>query len=695
MPRGQKLQAELEAALSESQHLRDEVKQLREILIRHSIPLPESEDKTSNRAFYLPRPSEIAQLSGPSDKESKVVLFRSLFRGREDVYAERWRMKNGNWGYRPAGRKNWDAVLASRPADHKKVDRQTRILYPLTDEAIRLHLSGKKTIGIYPLLLDETCWLLAADFDKTTWQEDALAFVATSKRLGISAYLERSRSGNGGHVWIFFEHPLAATLARRMGCTILTQTLEQRHHLGLDSYDRFFPNQDTMPKGGFGNLIALPLQWMPRQDGNSIFVDDSLCPYPDQWQLLASVRRVAADQVEWIVNDATRRGRVLGVRASIPDTDSEDEPWTLLPSKKQREGPIRGPFPESVEIVRGNFIFVPKAGLPEAMLNRIIRIAAFQNPEFYKTQAMRLSTWDKPRIISCADEFAQHIALPRGCLQNTSDLLKEHGIKVSIRDERCSGAPIDVKFHGLLRDEQAESVRQALGHDEGVLCAPTAFGKTVVAAKLIAERGVSTLVLVHRRQLLDQWRERLGMFLNLPAKAIGQIVGGKANRTGCIDVALLQSLQRKGEVKDFVAEYGHVIVDECHHLSAFSFEQVMKQVKARYVVGLTATPTRKDGHHPIVFMQCGPIRFSLSAREAAARSPFRHVVIARHTNFCPTAGSMEFAIQDAYSAFVSNAERNRQIITDILRSSRPGSDAPGTHASHGSSGTPGPGPVEH
>ena len=217
---------------------------------------------------------------------AKIALFRSLFRGREDIYAERWRTKDGTWAYRPAGKKNWLAVLASRPEEHKKVDRETRTLYALTDEVIRQHLTGKKTIGIYPLLLDETCWLLAADFDKKTWQEDSLAFLATCQRAGIAAYLERSRSGNGGHVWIFFETPVAAVLARKMGCALLTRTMERRHHLGLDSYDRFFPNQDTLPKGGFGNLIALPLQWMPRQNGNSLFVDDNLRPYPDQWQLL-------------------------------------------------------------------------------------------------------------------------------------------------------------------------------------------------------------------------------------------------------------------------------------------------------------------------------------------------------------------------------------------------------------------------
>jgi superfamily II DNA or RNA helicase len=666
MRRENETQAALEAALAENKRLRAEVEQLKHALAGHSSPAPEPACNDCGAILSPPSASGIAEVTAPADKAAKVTLFRSLFRGREDVYAERWRMRDGNWGYRPAGRKNWEAVLASEPGGRKKVDRQTRILYPLTDEAIRLHLSGKATVGIYPLLLDETCWLLAADFDKATWQEDALAFVATSKRLGLSAYLERSRSGNGGHVWIFFEHPILAAIARKMGCAILTQTMEQRHHLGLDSYDRFFPNQDTMPKGGFGNLIALPLQWMPRQDRNSLFVDDKLRPYPDQWQLLASVRRVPADQVEWTVNDATRRGQVLGVRASISDAYSEEEPWTLLPSRRRTEAPIQGPFPETVEIIRSNLVFVPKDRLPEAMLNRIIRIAAFQNPDFYKTQAMRLSTWDKPRIISCAEEFAQHVALPRGCLQDVSGLLKEYGVRVSVRDERCAGKPIDVKFQGVLHDEQADAVRQALCHDEGVLCAPTAFGKTVVASKLIAERGVSTLVLVHRRQLLDQWRERLAVFLDLPTKAIGQIAGGKVSRTGCIDVALLQSLQRKGEVKDFVADYGHVIVDECHHVSAFSFEQIMKQVKAKYVLGLTATPTRKDGHHPIIFMQCGPIRFNLTARDAAKRSPFRHLAMPRYTAFHAPADAAEFTIHDAYAALVTDAERNHQIIADIL-----------------------------
>jgi len=405
---------------------------------------------------------------------------------------------------------------------------------------------------------------------------------------------------------------------------------------------------------------------MPRQNGNSLFVDDDLRPYPDQWKLLVSIRRVGADQVEWIVNEATRKGQVMGVRLSVTTDDAEDAPWTMTPSRKQTDKSIPGPFPESVEIVQSNLIFVPKSGLPEPMLNRIIRIAAFQNPEFYKAQAMRLPTWDKPRVIACSEEFAQHLALPRGCLEEVSALLKDHSIQILIRDERYSGKPIAVNFQGNLRDDQAEAVRLTLKHNEGVLCAPTAFGKTVVAAKLIAARGVNTLVLVHRQQLLEQWRARLAMFLDLPANVIGQIVGGKDQRKGFVDVALLQSLNRKGEVKDCVAEYGHVIVDECHHLTAFSFEQVMRQVKAKFIVGLTATPSRKDGHHPIIFMQCGPIRFNLSAREAAERSPFRHLVLPRPTGFRMPPEVTDLTIHDAYAALVTSEQRNRQIVGDII-----------------------------
>jgi superfamily II DNA or RNA helicase len=301
------------------------------------------------------------------------------------------------------------------------------------------------------------------------------------------------------------------------------------------------------------------------------------------------------------------------------------------------------------------------------MLNRLLRLAAFQNPEFYKAQAMRLSTFGKPRVISCGQDFPQHVALPRGCLAETTALLSGHKIEVDLRDERYNGVSIEADFQGQLRPYQDEAVACIGDYDDGILCAPTAFGKTTVAAWLIAKRKVNTLVLVHRQQLLDQWHERLAMFLGLPSDSIGQIGGGKSDRTGRIDVAVIQSLHRKDEVKDFVAEYGQVIVDECHHISAFTFEQVMKQVRARYVVGLTATPTRKDGHHPIISMQCGPVRFNMSARAMTETTPFEHKVIPRHTDFRMPAGMSDPTIQDVYAALVNDSARNGMIAADLRR----------------------------
>jgi len=333
------LRMRLQGALEECQRLQEEIRQLkRQLALRDAAPAQEKPESG------LPPAQDNTTQSALSPQE-RIELFRSLFRGREDVYAHRVQFKrDGKWGYVPHGEHDWAALRGVREEDWKSIDRQTRKLFPLTDDVVKRHLTGKMTVGLYPLLADETCWLLAADFDKKTWEEDSLAFVATCHQSGFSAYLERSRSGKGGHVWIFFERPRSAVLARKLGCTMLTRTMERRHQIGLDSYDRFFPSQDTLPKAGFGNLIALPLQWAPRQNGNSVFVDSNLRAYDDQWQLLASVKRVAADQAEWIVNDAARRNQVVGVRMALSE-DAELTPWTLLPSKEPKSPRIPGPFP--------------------------------------------------------------------------------------------------------------------------------------------------------------------------------------------------------------------------------------------------------------------------------------------------------------------------------------------------------------
>ena len=648
----------------ENIRLREENARLRRLLSVHSIAIPQL-------ASENPPPAKTAETAPPVSKEERarkrITLFRNLFRGQEDVYARRWENDDGRYGYMPAAVKDWDAINRSRPEERKKVDQKTRRFLQLTDAVIENHLMGRETVGVYPLLSDETCWFLAADFDKKTWEYDSQAFLETCQELSVPAALERSRSGKGGHIWIFFDRALPAITARKLGCLILTRTMERRHQVGLDSYDRFFPNQDTMPKGGLGNLIALPLQFAPRKSGNSVFIDSGFNPYPDQWQFLSTIRRLSAGTAEEIVAEAQGKGDLVGVRMSIADDEAAQDPWTLPPSRKRRERPIEGPLPKTVQIVRANLVYVAKKDLPPAMLNRLLRLAAFQNPEFYKAQAMRLSTYDKPRVIACGQEFAQHIAVPRGCLTETLALLEAHKIRPDVRDERFAGTPIEVEFQGQLRPFQEEAVAKITAHDEGILCAPTAFGKTAVAAWLIAKRKVNTLVVVHRQQLLDQWQERLGMFLDLPAKLIGHVGGGKADRTGCVDVAVIQSLYRKDKVKDFVAEYGQVIVDECHHISAFTFEQVMRQVKAKYVVGLTATPTRKDGHHPIIYMQCGPVRFSMSARTMTETTPFEHKVTPRHTEFRMAPELTEVTIQDIYAALVNDVPRNEMIANDIVR----------------------------
>ena len=446
----------------------------------------------------------------------------------------------------------------------------------------------------------------------------------------------------------------------------MTATMERRPDIGFDSYDRFFPSQDTMPAGGFGNLIALPLQHGPRQAGNCVFVDEELRPYEDQWAFLATIGRMTAAEVTTLVATAAASGRILGVR--LPVDEEDEEPWTLPPSRRRAEPFIQEKLPQQISLVLGNMIYIDRRRLPAGMVNRVIRLAAFQNSEFYAAQAMRLSTFGKPRIISCAELFPNHVALPRGCLDAVLSLLAENDIQAELRDERNAGTELAVHFLGQLTDEQETAAQVLSEHDTGVLAATTAFGKTVVASRIIAARRRNTLVLVHRRQLLDQWVARLGAFLDVEPGQIGVIGGGKRKPTGMIDVALIQSLVRKGEVSDLVADYGHVIVDECHHLPAVSFEAVARQTKAKYVLGLSATLTRKDGHHPIIFMQCGPVRYKVDARKHAAARPFAHKVVFRQTAFCrPQEETDERpSIQRLYGLIAQDAARNDLIFDDVL-----------------------------
>lgn len=657
--------------------LEEENVRLKSLLSQYNIPFM---NEDLNVSEIESSPSKILHNKQSLSLKDKVELFQSLFKGREDVFAKRWYSEaTKKAGYQPVCDREWNREFCDKKK-YKCAECPNRQFAPLSYEYIYNHLAGKDAfcrdvIGVYPILMDNTCYFLCADFDNKSCEHghknDVLVFVGVCNEWGINSYIERSRSGNGAHVWIFFDLPIATRKARRLGNMILTEAMNRESRISFKSYDRFFPNQDALPDGGFGNLVALPLQGKSRREGNSVFVDENFNAYPDQWSVLMNVSKLTEASVDNII------GKYNTDSLGEFSKSSENKPW---------EPPVievltKSDFPRNITLIRANMLYIPLIDLSAKAINRLKRIAAFRNPEFYAKQGMRLSTYDVPRIISCSELKDGYLAMPRGCEEDVVELLQCNQVKCEIKDETNHGKAINIEFKGVLRKEQEEALKSMLPCNIGTLSATTAFGKTIFAIAMIAQRKANTLILVHRKSLVEQWKRQLEDFAEInelvvndcakrkskkTKSPIGVLYSGKNTLHGIVDIALIQSCFDDKEVKSFVQTYGMVIVDECHHVSSVSFEQVLKQVRAKYVYGLTATPIRKDGHQPIIFMQCGKIRFTADAQSQIRIQNFRRTLIPRFTSFRNLSPDAKTYTQIIEALSIDEA-RNNLIIEDVKR----------------------------
>lgn len=555
--------------------------------------------------------------------EEKIKIFMNVFKGRTDLYAKRWiSNKTEKAGYSPVCANDFNLYKCDKPRV-KCGECPFRELMPLTEEVVLKHLKGDITIGIYPLLPGDLCNFLVIDFDKENFEKDVTAFWNMCDELSVPIYVEKSRSGNGAHVWIFFEQSMPAKIARKMGSILLTKTMEKAS-LDLSSYDRILPNQDTMPKGGFGNLIALPFQGESSKNGNTVFVNKYFEVEKNQIDILENIKRMKCDEIYEFIDKYKADDYAEPYMEEIP----EDE----IPNKESIKDTI---FVNNVECILDNQIYVKKLKLLPNEITYLKRLASFTNPKFYELQKLRMPIFYKtiPRIISCFEEDDRFLILPRGCKDKILEICEKSNVKLVIKDTRECGIKTEYKFDGTLSAKQEKVMKELLKNDVGVLCATTGFGKTVVSAKIISELNTNTLVIVNRNNLLEQWKEKLAYFFNIDKKEIGQIGAGKEKPNGKLDIASFQSLFKKDNLEELVKNYGLVIVDECHHVAAYSFEKVLKIVRSKYVYGLTATPTRKDGWHKIIYMQCGDIRARVSNRELKNSKEVEHSVIVKRTSY--------------------------------------------------------------
>lgn len=586
--------------------------------LRAQLSVLESQ-KLSIEAQILQIKRELEQHSALT-KEDKIALYRSLFVGREDVYATYWISGDGlKKGYFP-----------------KTATFQGNDYLPLTDAVIQSHLEGKVRIGTYAVKDQSFCSFLAIDLDKSSFLNDARAINTVCLDMGISPSFEISKSGNGLHIWFFFSQNVRARDARLLGDLIITKAMDYSDGIDMKSFDRLFPNQDYVPYDGLGNLIALPLHYGSRNEGKTLFVDiDTLQPFDDQWSYLSGVAKITPVRLSALIQTYAKS---LGVEETLM-------PWEI---EKVKLSP-----PKRLKIVLHDSLYVEFEGLSKSFLNLLKRMASFYNPEFYMRQKQRLSTFNTPRIVSTYDLNERYIVLPRGLLEPLRRLGTKHKIKLEIQDKRLLEKATLPPLSLELREQQIDVFNSLIPFDYSLLIAPPGFGKTAVASAIIAERGVKTLILVNKTALIDQWKERLMSYFSIDGKQIGLLGKGKNTLNGSLDIATLQSLKNRPEL---IEEYSQIIIDEAHHIPAVSFEIPLKRFKGKYVVGLSATPKRKDGMEAIMRLQCGEI-----VHEIKKSTTKRHHLKTVPTQYDTLLGHFSMIL----SELSEDTERNQLIVDEI------------------------------